>query len=472
MKKDTEKSASCQDIPEKIKSPIKDFKNIQTIQDYEYCCVLCAIRLINNKYCKRNQKKYQYKTFWKRSFTTQELSLKVAEEVGISYRKAKDCIKFLRLNDYIKFPEKDVCTIINKDFKDVTEEMYLPDYLRYVIKEKGVKWSPIFTRILNYISKKIRHYKYCKEIAEYNWNDEESKKDEILKIVEWLYNNEDWKESDYDKVYKKAVKMAHKHALEAIKWNNCEASFYESPKRIASRMKCSVDTVRKFIKALKEIFGERVYMKPDRATKSMRYNPKLNNYTIALPDREEWKNIFARRFEKIKKGVSRVKDSVYYLKRVWFRKEKGFLWEDKEFNRMAKRDTSIMCEGDDIPCKKRFSLHHTLKKDLEYWEDNFEKEKEEEEYLEYIHRSDIQREIEENSRIDLVAKNRCTVYDYNYFDPNTSRTYYEEPEEERKKIAKEIGEIARKAREARKNKFTVAKYINQEYGDFELLSIQ
>ena len=65
MKKDTEKSASRQDIPEKIKSPIKDFKNIQTIQDYEYCCVLCAIRLINNKYCKRNQKKHQYTTFWK-----------------------------------------------------------------------------------------------------------------------------------------------------------------------------------------------------------------------------------------------------------------------------------------------------------------------------------------------------------------------------------------------------------------------
>ena len=127
MKKDTEKSASCQDISKKIKFPIKDLKSIQTIQDYEYCCVLCAIRLINNKYCKRNQKKYQYKTFWKRSFTTQELSLKVAEEVGISYRKAKDYIKFLRLNDYIKFPEKDVCTIINKDFKDVTEEMYLPD---------------------------------------------------------------------------------------------------------------------------------------------------------------------------------------------------------------------------------------------------------------------------------------------------------------------------------------------------------
>ena len=104
MKKDTEKSASCQDISKKIKSPIKDLKSIHTIQDYEYCCVLCAIRLINNKYCKRNQKKYQYKTFWKRSFTTQELSLKIAEEVGISYRKAKDYIKFLRLNDYIKFP--------------------------------------------------------------------------------------------------------------------------------------------------------------------------------------------------------------------------------------------------------------------------------------------------------------------------------------------------------------------------------
>lgn len=300
MKKDTEKSASRQDISKKIKFPIKDLKNLQTIQDYEYCCVLCAIRLINNKYCKRNQKKYQYKTFWKRSFTTQELSLKIAEEVGISYRKAKDYIKFLRLNDYIKFPEKDVCTIINKDFKDVTEEMYLPDYLRYVIKEKGVKWSPIFTRILNYISKKIRYYKYCKEIAEYNldvWNEEELKKKQILKIVEWLYNNEDWKESDYDKVYDKAVKMAHKHALEAIKWNNCEVSFYESPKRIAGRMKCSVDTVRKFIKALKEIFGDTVYMKPDKAVKSMRYNYKSNNYTVALPDREEWKNIFARRFE-------------------------------------------------------------------------------------------------------------------------------------------------------------------------------
>ena len=167
------------------------------------------------------------------------------------------------------------------------------------------------------------------------------KKEQILKIVEWLYNNEDWKESDYDKVYEKAVKMAHKHALEAIKWNNCEVSFYESPKRIASRMKCSVDTVRKFIKALKEIFGNTVHMKPDKAVKSMRYNPKLNNYIIALPDREEWKNIFARRFEKIKEGVSRIKDSVYYLKRVWFRKEKGYLWEDKEFNRIAKRSPPV-----------------------------------------------------------------------------------------------------------------------------------
>lgn len=474
MKKDTEKSASCQDISKKIKFPTKDLKNLQTIQDYEYCCVLCAIRLINNKYCKRNQKKYQYKTFWKRSFTTQELSLKIAEEVGISYRKAKDYIKFLRLNDYIKFPEKDVCTIINKDFKDVTEEMYLPDYLRYVIKEKGVKWSPIFTRILNYISKKIRYYKYCKEIAEYNldvWNEEELKKEQILKIVEWLYNNEDWKESDYDKVYEKAVKMAHKHALEAIKWNNCEVSFYESPKRIASRMKCSVDTVRKFIKALKEIFGNTVYMKPDKAVKSMRYNPKLNNYTIALPDREEWKNIFARRFEKIKEGVSRIKDSVYYLKRVWFKKEKGFLWEDKEFNKMAKRDRSITCGDESFPCKKRLSFYHTLKKDLEYWEDNFEKEKEEEKYMEYIHRSEIQREIEEN-RIDLVAKNCCTASDSEYFDPNTSRTYYEEPEEERKRRGKEIGEIARKVREERKNSPCLAKLIQEKYGDFELLSIQ
>lgn len=137
---------------------------------------------------------------------------------------------------------------------------------------------------------------------------------------------------------------------------------------------------------------------------------------------------------------------------------------------MAKRDRSITCGDESFPCKKRLSFYHTLKKDLEYWEDNFEKEKEEEKHLEYIHRSEIQREIEENNRIDLVAKNRCTVYDYNYFDPNTSRTYYEESEEERNKLGKEIGEIARKAREARKNKFTVAKYI-QEYGDFELPSL-
>ena len=125
-----------------------------------------------------------------------------------------------------------------------------------------------------------------------------------------------------------------------------------------------------------------------------------------------------------------------------------------------------------MPCKKRLSFYHTLKKDLEYWEDNFEKEKEIEEEKERLYKSEIQREVEENSGIDLVAKYRCTEYDNTYFNPNTSKTYWEEPEEERNKLGKEIGEIARKAREARKNKFTVAKYINQEYGDFELLSIQ
>ena len=138
---------------------------------------------------------------------------------------------------------------------------------------------------------------------------------------------------------------------------------------------------------------------------------------------------------------------------------------------MAKRDRSITCGDESFPCKKRLSFYHTLKKDLEYWEDNFEKEKEEEKYMEYIHRSEIQREIEEN-RIDLVAKNRCTASDSEYFDPNTSRTYYEEPEEERKRRGKEIGEIARKVREERKNSLCLAKLIQEKYGDFELLSIQ
>jgi hypothetical protein len=115
------------------------------------------------------------------------------------------------------------------------------------------------------------------------------------------------------------------------------------------------------------INGDTVYMKPDKAVKLMRYNYKSNNYTVALPDREEWKNIFARRFEKIKEGVSRIKDSVYYLKRVWFRKEKGYLWEDKEFNRIAKRSATVTCGEKELPCKKRLSFYHTLKKNLEYW---------------------------------------------------------------------------------------------------------
>ena len=164
---------------------------VQRVCSANLKAVYYAITRITGRYRKFEGDLYNYEACYERNFTTRELAKEIEKETaGLSYYQIRTCIKQLRLQEYIKFPEKGVCRILKsieeKEDESVKESFYLPDYFLQAVKQKCIDWKPCDTLLLHYVLKRTDFYNHCKEKAFDSikkWNDFEDREYEITQGI-------------------------------------------------------------------------------------------------------------------------------------------------------------------------------------------------------------------------------------------------------------------------------------------------
>lgn len=297
--------------------------------------VYYAIMRITGRYRKFEGDLYNYEACYERNFTTRELAKEIEKETsGLSYYQIRTCIKQLRLQEYIKFPEKGVCRILKsieeKEGESVKESFYLPDYFLQAVKQKGIDWKPCDTLLLHYVLKRTDFYNHCREKAFDSikkWNDFEDREDEIMQYMnkdfeKYLDKGGDPEEYDDNKVYEVEKERLRRNALHALNWQGCVVSFHEGRRKISKNTGLSDRIIRNFIKKIKMLFGEMAYQFPNKPIRMLRYTYKCKSFTISLPPKSRWKDIFAKEYQKILNSI--VGKAFYYVTRTFIKTKKGY----------------------------------------------------------------------------------------------------------------------------------------------------
>lgn len=259
--------------------------------------------------------------------TTTEMVKVLSVYTGISRLRVRQCITFLRLNDYIEFREKEYCRIIKKvDFKEI---VLVPEYFKIAAKSKGLNWTELNQKVLDYIERRKRQFEHVKEESEIS--------DEFL--------------DDFRK-HGMTVEEEKEIRINRYKWEDCDPYFYEKQSTIATNCRCSIGTVKDTLKKLRILFGRKISFK-DTPVEKVRRVYYSNSYRIELPDRKDWKSILL-------KGLNDLWESVvkggYEKTRKFIERVKGIIWrrQDREgcdFERISKHefDNMELEEYPDIP---------------------------------------------------------------------------------------------------------------------------
>lgn len=308
---------------------------VQRICTANLKAVYYAIMRITGRYRKIDGDLYNYDVCYDRNFTTRELVKEIEEEtIGLSYYQIRNCIKRLRLEGYIKFPEKGPCKILKsidkEGFDCIKESFYIPDYLMYAIKQKNIDWKPCDTILLHYVLKKIDFYSVCRDKALDGldkWNDKNKREEEIEKRVdldfeEYMKEGKDPEEYEEENVYKKVKEYLHNNAMHAVNWEYCKVSFHEGQRKVSRNTKFNGRIVGLFIKKLEKLFGRGIYQYPSKPDRMMRYTYNCKSYTIALPPIHKWREIFTHDAKEIARSV--FKKTFYYVTRTFLKLKKGY----------------------------------------------------------------------------------------------------------------------------------------------------